>query len=90
MTKEAYETAIKEPNKFVILLDNSNGDSNEILRVFDTLEDAHEYASGRIPHTKTNRIEIYQTTGLECDYVDGIRYRNDIKPYQQHHIGINW
>ena len=90
MTREAYNEAIKTAGKFIILVDNNRGFDDEVLRVFDTPEEAHEYASARIKHTKNNKIEIYTTTGNECRYIDGIRCRDDIKPYQQHHIGLNW
>lgn len=89
MTRTDYDNAIKTAGKFIIMVDRG-ADYDEVLRVFDTPEEAHEYASGRIKHTKNNRIEIYSTTGEECRYIDGIRCRDDIKPYQQHHIGLNW
>lgn len=90
MTREAYNEAIKTAGKFVIMVDNGGSFDDEVLRVFDTPEEAHEYASGRIKHTKNNKIDIYSTTGIECRYIDGIKCRNDIEPYQEHHIGLNW
>lgn len=85
MRKEDYEESIKEEGKFVILTDTS-----EIYKVFDTPEMAHEYASARVKHTKFNKIDIYVTTGKPITFIDGMRYMDDIKPYQQHHIGLCW
>ena len=91
MTDLEYKAAITTSGRYIILVDNAvTGRTQEIKRVFDTLEDAHEYASCRIPHTKTNRIEIYETTGKPCSLVSGTVCRNDIRPYQRHHIGLNW
>lgn len=92
MTDLEYEVAIRTSGKYIILVDNVvTGRTQEIQRVFDTPEEAHEYASGRVKHTKTNRIQIYETTGKPRSVI-GTYYtiRDDIKPYQQHHIGLNW
>lgn len=51
MTKLDYEEAIKTAGKFIIMVDNSQG-YNEIFKVFNTPEEAHEYSSERIKHTK--------------------------------------
>lgn len=85
MVIEDYRKSIMQAGKYVILVDDE-----EILQVFDTSEAAHEYASGRVKHTKTNKIDIYQTTGKPFKMIDGIMCRNDITPYQQHHIGLYW
>lgn len=91
MTKQEYLEAIQTAGKYVLLVDNpSTGYNTEVQRVFDTPKDAHEYASARIAHTKTNKIDIYETTGQPPRIINGCTYRDDIKPYQQHHIGINW
>ena len=84
-----FSKAIAEKGKFIILLDNNNG-IQEIYKVFDSVDQAHEYCSARIPHRKNNKIDIYITTGNPVTYIDGMKYRDDIKPYQQHHIGVNW
>ena len=96
MTAQDYREAIKAAGKYIILVD-SGAKNQEIQRVFDTPEEAHEYASARVRHTKTNKIDIYETTGNPCRIMGAwmqaggtCRVRDDIKPYQQHHIGLNW
>lgn len=85
MTDKEYRNAIREEGKYIILVDD-----REILKTFDTPDAAHEYASAKVRHTKNNKIDIYITTGESITLISGIPCRHDIKPYQQHHIGINW
>lgn len=85
MTREVYQEAIKETNKYVILTDHS-----KILRVFDTPEDAEDYFMNRMKRTPFNKFDLYITTGKPTSLLDGITVRDDIKPFKNLHIGKNW
>ena len=90
MTSAAYNEALKTAGKFIIMVDNSVGQCEEIQKVFDRAEDAHVYARNNVKHTRANLIDIYTTTGKPCRCIDGITVRDDIKPYRRHYIGPNW
>lgn len=79
MKKREYINAIKQPDRYVIVVDSRKG-RREVPEVFDSPEEAHEYASAKVAHLSTNLIEIYKTTGDQLS----------ITPYQEHHIGVSW
>lgn len=80
-----YEEAIKEQGKFIILTDK-----NEIQKVFNTEREAEVYCLTKIKLTKNNKVDLYITTGKPIKIIDGMRYRDDIKPYKNLYIGERW
>jgi len=85
MTTEAYQNAIKTAGKYIIMIDNDYG-TTEVQKVFNSPEEACKYASGKIKHTKNNKIDIYKTTGMAVKN----KIRNDIVYYQKNYVGSNW
>lgn len=85
MTSTEYQEAIKEQGKFIILTD-----TNEVQKVFDTEREAEIYCSTRMKLTKNNKIDLYITTGKPVSVINGMIYRDDIKPRKTLHIGLNW
>lgn len=85
MTELNYRETIKEANNFVILTDDS-----EVLKIFTTESEADIYCSTKMRHTVNNKIDLYKTTGIPTQIIDGIIHRNDIKPLKNLHMGMNW